>query len=70
MGDCRHEVTLAPDVVASAYAPHERTPRRLTCDQKHPHPGRAHTAEGWAWWHLEIWLVETDDDVRIPRLTR
>jgi len=68
MPDRTHTTMLAPDAVAAAYAPHELTPRELTCELEHPHPGRAHTAEGWAWWKYSIWLVKDDDDLLIPAL--
>ena len=51
---CGEDCTLAPDAVAATYAPHEVTPRTLTCELGHPHPG-PHTAEGWHWTNGTIW---------------
>lgn len=60
---CGTECVLAPDVVAATYAPHERTPRTLTCEMPHPHPGWPHKAEGWAWENGSIWKVDKTECV-------
>jgi len=68
---CGTTCTLSPDVVAATYAPHEQTPRELTCEREHPHPGKPHTADGWAWWNGQIWLVEDGELAPLsPETTR
>ena len=51
---CGNMCTLAADVVAAVYAPHQ-PPRELMCRMDHPHRGQPHQAEGWAWWDGRIW---------------
>lgn len=67
---CGTTCTLCTDVVAATYAPHEPAPRELRCELDHPHPGKPHTAEGWAWWNGQIWLVGEGEMVPLVPVSR
>lgn len=62
MSDCGAKCTLAADVVAATYAP-DNPPRDLTCELAHPHKGKPHQAEGWAWSDGRIWKQGVTSDV-------
>jgi hypothetical protein len=57
MATCGNWCYLAPDVLASAQVPHERVPRKITC-QLSPHDGPCE-ADGWAWLDGQIWRPES-----------